>query len=170
MLNVIGISPVKKTLSISALYLIALFHAPSLHAADEYYVQSVKTKVMSGPAFKSTVLGEVDKGYKFISSGKEGGWIKVKFNSGDGYVHSLVLLTHPPKENVWAITGEEEALRRGFRRRASFVIGIEAERGLDMDVEKAGRMGERVDYESLQEIELFTMSSWEIKRFMEGKE
>src|SRR5512146_1235685 len=159
-----------KTIVMSVFIVVALWHAPALHAADEYYVQSVKAKVRSGPTFKSAVLGEVDKGYKFISSGKEGGWIKVKYNNGDGYVQSLVLLTHPPKENLWAITGEEEALRRGFRRRVSSSIGIEADRGLDTDVGKTGSKGERVDYESLQEIELFTMSSSEIQLFMEGKE
>src|SRR5512147_2903210 len=125
--------PMAKTIVMSVFIAVALWHAPALHAADEYYVQSVKAKVMSGPTFKSAVLGEVDKGYKFISSGKEGGWIKVKYNNGDGYVHSLVLLTHPPKENLWVITGEEEALRRGFRRRASSSIGIEAESGFDRD-------------------------------------
>ncbi|HSB33194.1 MAG TPA: SH3 domain-containing protein [Nitrospirota bacterium] len=159
-----------KTIVITVFIAVALWHAPALHAADEYYVQSVKTKVMSGPTFKSAVLGEVDKGYKFISSGKEGGWIKVKYNNGDGYVHSLVLLTHPPKENVWAITGEEEALRRGFRQRASSSIGIEAESGLDLGDRKAGGGREYADYESLREIELFTMSYSEIIQFMEGKE
>ncbi|HSB34875.1 MAG TPA: SH3 domain-containing protein [Nitrospirota bacterium] len=159
-----------KTIVMTVFIAVALWHAPTLYAADEYYVQSVKAKVMSGATFKSVVLGEVDRGNKFISSGKEGGWIKVKYNNGDGYVHSLVLLTHPPKENVWAITADEQELRRGFRRRASSAIGIEADRGLDTDVGNAGSKGERVDYESLQEIELFTMSSWEIKLFMEGNE
>lgn len=159
-----------KTIVITVFIVVALWHAPALHAADEYYVQSVKAKVMSGPTFKSAVLGEVDKGYKFISSGKEGGWIKVKYNNGDGYVHSFVLLMHPPKENVWAITADEQELRSGFRRRASSATGIEADRGLDTDVEKSERKGDRIDYESLQEIELFTMSYSEIIQFMEGKE
>src|SRR5512146_1889634 len=154
-----------KTIVMSVFIVVALWHAPALHAADEYYVQSVKAKVRSGPTFKSAVLGEVDKGYKFISSGKEGGWIKVKYNNGDGYVHSLVLLTHPPKENVWAITADEQELRRAVRRRASSAIGIEADRGLDRDDRKAGGSREYADYESLQEIELFTMSSSEIIRF-----
>jgi hypothetical protein len=71
---------------------------------------------------------------------------------------------------VWAITGDEQGLRRGFRRRASSAIGSETEPGLDTDVGNAGRKGERVDYESLEEIELFTMGSSEVQWFMEGKE
>lgn len=159
-----------KTIVMTVFIAVAILHAPALHAADEYYVQSVKAKVMSGATFKSAVLGEVDRGYKFVSSGKEDGWIKVKYNKTDGYVNSLVLLPHPPKENVWAITGDEQGLRRGFRRRASSAIGFETELGLDTDVGNAGRKDERADYESLEEIELFTMGSSEVQWFMEGKE
>ena len=159
-----------KMIVMSVFIAAALWHAPVLHAAEEYYVQSVKAKVMSGATFKSAVLGEVDRGYKFSSSEKEGGWIKVKYNNGDGYVHSFVLRTHPPKESVSAITGDEQELRRGFRRRTSSSIGVETERGPDTDVGKAGRKAEHADYESLQEVELFTMSSGEVKQFMEGKE
>jgi hypothetical protein len=165
-----------KMIVMSVFVAAALWHAPALHAADEYYVQSVKAKVMSGATFKSAVLGEVDKGHKFISSGKEGEWIKVKYNNGDGYVHSFVLLMHPPVEDTMAVTGEEEALRKGFRRRASSSTGAEAESGLDRDEGKGKGKGkgrgrfDHADYESLEKIELFTISSWEVKRFMEGKE
>ena len=36
----------------------------------EYYVQSVKAKVMSGPSFKSGVIAEVAKGYKLACIGQ----------------------------------------------------------------------------------------------------
>src|SRR5512143_1555156 len=91
----LGRSHMAKMIVMSVFIAAALWHAPVLHAADEYYVQSVKAKVMSGATFKSAVLGEVDRGYKFSSSEKEGGWIKVKYKNGDGYVHSFVLRTHP---------------------------------------------------------------------------
>lgn len=147
-----------------------LWHAPALHAANAYYVQSAKAAVMSGPTFKSTVLGEVGRGYEFFSSGKEGGWVKVGYNNGEGYVHSLVLLTHPPIENVSAITVDEQEMKKGFRRRASSYISSEAERILNRDDRKAQGHDEQADYASLEKIELFTMSSREVRLFMEGKQ
>jgi len=42
--------------------LAAVLLAGSVYAADTYYVQSVKAKVLSAPSFKSNVLGEASKG------------------------------------------------------------------------------------------------------------
>jgi SH3 domain-containing protein len=169
-LYTIGRSPVKKTMAISALSVMMFWHAPDLYAEDTYYVQSAKAKVMSGATFKSTVLGEVGRGHKFLVSGKEGGWAKVGYHKGDGYVHSLVLLTHPPFEKATAITADEQELQKGFRRRASSFRSAEEERGLDRDDRKGPGHDEKADYESLEKIELFTMSSREVKQFMEEKQ
>ena len=147
-----------------------LWHAPASHAESAYYVQSVKAKVMSGPTFKSAVLGEVGRGYEFPSTGKEGRWVKVRYGKGEGYVHSLVLLTHPPLEHVSAITADEQEMKKGFRRRASSYIGSEGERGLNRGDRKGPDYDDQIDYASLEMIELFTMSSWEVMRFSEGKQ
>jgi hypothetical protein len=159
--------PVTKTIVILAFIVVVLWQAPTLHAETTYYVQSAKAKVMSGATFTSTVLGEVDRGYEFLSSGTEGRWVKVKYKNGEGYVHSFVLLLYPPIENVSAITADEQEIRRGFRRRVSSPISSEAQGGLDR---KEPGHDEKADYESLEKIELFTMSSREIRRFMEGKQ
>jgi hypothetical protein len=166
----LGRCPVTKTIVMTVILAAVLGHAPALHAETAYYVQSAKAPVMSGPTFKSAVLGEVGRGYEFLSLGQEGRWVKVRYNKGEGYVHSIVLLTHPPLENVSAITADEQEMRKGFRRRASSYISSEAEHGLYRDDRKGPGHDEQADYASLEKIELFTMSSREVRRFMEGKQ
>jgi hypothetical protein len=124
---------------------------------------------MSDPTFKSAVLGEVGRGYEFLSSGKEGRWVKVRYGKGEGYVHSLVLLTHPPLEYVSAITADEQEMKKGFRRRSSSYIYSEEVSGLSRNDRKGPGHDGQADYESLEKIELFTMSSLEVQRFLEGK-
>jgi uncharacterized protein YgiM (DUF1202 family) len=153
----------KKTIVLSALILAVIYPPQALYAETAYYVQSATAKVMSGATFKSTVLGEVGRGYKFLSSGKEGAWVKVTYNNQDGYVPSLVLLTHPPLNEATVFTGDAQEMRTGFHRRASEIsaLSTDSRKGPDRD--------KQADYESLEKIELFTMSSREVKRFMEGR-
>jgi hypothetical protein len=96
--------------------------------------------------------------------------VKVRYGKVEGYVHSLVLLTHPPLEYVSAITADEQEMKKGFRRRSSSYINLEEEGGLNRNDRKRLGHDEQADYESLEKIELFTMSSWEVRRFMEGEQ
>jgi hypothetical protein len=45
--------------------MVIIIFASAVHAQGEYYVQSVKAKVMSATSFKAAVMGEVVKGFKF---------------------------------------------------------------------------------------------------------
>lgn len=139
-----------------------------LWAQDVYFVQSVKAKVMSGPAFKSKVLGEAVKGAKLVSSGKEGNWIKVSFSSKVGYVSAMLLSTHPPMERVSLIRGEEGDIKQSVRRRASTYTSAAAARGLAADDRRRLSRDEKVDYGSLEKMEAFQVSAGDISRFMEG--
>jgi uncharacterized protein YgiM (DUF1202 family) len=159
----------KKTYAMSVFVLAGLLSASVLHAETAYYVQSVKAKVMSGTSFKSAVLGEVGKGFKFLSSGKEGAWVKVRFNDKDGFVHSLVLATHPPLEKTAFITGDEHEMQEGVRRRASSFTSAAAARGLATDDRKRLSTAETADYEGLDWVDSFTVSPEELRQFMEGK-
>jgi uncharacterized protein YgiM (DUF1202 family) len=142
--------------------------AAALYAQTVYYVQSVKAKVMSGAAFKSPVIGEVAKGHKFVSSGREGGWIKVSHGGKDGYVSSLLLSTRPPLEKAALIKGEDAEIKQGVRRRASSYTSAAAARGLAADDRRRLSKEEKVDYESLEKMEAFQLSADEINRFMEA--
>jgi hypothetical protein len=140
-----------------------------LFAETDYYVQSVKAKVMSGPSFKSGIISEVSRGYKLTSSGREGSWVKVRISDKDGYVSSLLVSTHPPFEKTGIIKGEEADIKQGVRRRASSYTSAAAARGLTQDDRRRLGQEEKIDYDSLERVESFTLSPDEINRFMEGK-
>lgn len=159
----------KRILLAPATLMISFFlFAAAASAQGEYYVQSVKAKIMSAATFKSPVLGEVVKGHKFISSGKEGNWIKVKYSDKEGYVSALLLAPHPPFEKTGVIRGDESDINQGVRRRASSYSSAAAARGLAADDRRRLGKEEKVDYESLDKMESFKLSSEEISRFMEG--
>lgn len=139
-----------------------------LYAQTEYYVQSVKAKVMSGPSFKSGVISEVSKGEKLTSSGRDGSWVKVRISGKDGYVSSLLVSTHPPFEKTGVIKGEEADINQGVRRRASSYTSAAAARGLTSDDRRRLGQEEKSDFESLEKMEAFTLSPDEVTRFIEG--
>lgn len=159
----------RKMLLLLVMVVVSVFFSTALYAQTVYYVQSVKAKVMSGASFKSGVIAEVGKGHKLISSGREGSWIKVKFNDKDGYVSSLLAATHPPFEKMGVIKGEDAEIKQGVRRRASSYTSAAAARGLAQDDRRRLSKEEKVDYESLEKVESFQLSSDEISRFMEGR-
>jgi hypothetical protein len=138
-----------------------------LYAAD-MYVQSLKAKIMSGPSFKSEVLGEAGKGTKLAASGKEGSWIKITFKNKQGYASSMLLSPRPPMERMSLIKGEESDIKQSVRRRASTYTSAAAARGLTQDDRKRLSRDEKSDYGGLDKMESFTVSAEEVSRFMEG--
>ena len=149
--------------------LAGILFSTMLYAQTEYYVQSVKAKVMSSPSFKSAVVTEVAKGFKLAASGREGSWVKVRISDKDGYVSSLLVSTHPPFEKTGIIKGEDADIKQGVRRRASSYTSAAAARGLAQDERRRLSKEEAIDYYSLEKVESFALSPEEITRFMEGK-
>ncbi len=158
----------KKRLMSLAACTVGVLYATVLYAQTEYYVQSVKAKVMSGTSFKSTVLGEVGKGFKFASSDKQGNWVRVRYKDRDGYISSLVLSTHPPLSRTGIIKAEDSEIKQGVRRRASSFTSAAAARGLAQDDRRRLGKEEKADYDALDKIESFKLSPADISRFMEG--
>lgn len=159
-----------RTFLLSIMAAMGVLFATTLHAQTEYYVQSVKAKVMSGPSFRSGIIFEASRGYKFSSSGREGSWVKVRLSDKDGYVSSLLLATRPPFEKTGVIKGEDAEIKHGVRRRASSYTSAAAARGLTRDDRRRLSKEEKTDYESLEKVEAFTLSSDEVSRFSEGNE
>ncbi len=149
--------------------LVVLLFAGSAFGGDTYYVQSLKAKIMSAPSFKAEVLGDAVKGTKFISSGREGSWIKVVYKGKHGYISSMLLSPHAPMERVSLIRGEEADIKQSVRRRASTYTSAAAARGLAADDRRRLSREEKVDYGALEKIETFTLSDEDIARFKEGK-
>ncbi len=158
----------KKIFLCMAVFMMSAWFSTELYAQSEYYVQSVKAKVMSGTSFKSQVLGEVGKGFKVLSTGKQGSWVKVRFKDRDGYVSSLVLAKHPPLNKAGIIRADDTEIKQGVRRRASSYTSAAAARGLAQDDRRRLGKEEKADYDSLDKIESFKLSPEEITRFMEG--
>lgn len=137
-------------------------------AQEQYYVQSLKARIMSAPSFKAALVAEAGKGTKLTSSGKEGSWIKVEFGQKAGYVSSLLLSKTPPMQKVTLIKGNEDDIKKSVRRRASTYTSAAAARGLTQDDRRRVSTQEKVDYGSLEKMETFTVTSEEVARFMEG--
>lgn len=148
---------------------VLLLLSNKLWAQDVYYVQSLKAKIMSGPSFKSQVLGEVGKGLRLSSSARQGSWVKVVYNAKEGYISSMLLSTHPPMARQGLIKGEESDIKQSVRRRASTYTSAAAARGLAADDRRRLSRDEKVDYGALEKMESFTVSADEVSRFMEGK-
>lgn len=140
----------------------------SVHAADTYYVQSVKAKVLSAPSFKSTVLGEASKGTKLTAVGKEGNWVKVSYYGKDGYVSALLVTPYPPMARAGLIKADEADFQQGVRRRASTYTSAAAARGLAADDRRRLSGEEKSDYSGLEKMEAFMVTEAEIAKFMEG--
>lgn len=158
---------VKKISLLTIPFLILLF-STLLIAEDVFYVQSLKAKVMSAPSFKSAVLGEVSKGNKLVVTGREGSWVKVRYDAKEGYVSSLLLSTHPPIEKQAFLKGEEPEIKEGVRRRASTFASAAAARGLTQDDRRRISREEKIDYGSLEKVDALSVSTEEVMRFMEG--
>lgn len=158
----------KKNILIGTLIFGLSVIAGAAFAQGEYFVQSVKAKVMTTPSFKGSVLAEVAKGHKFASLGKEGSWIKVKHDSKEGYVSALLLGTREPMGRVGLIKGEDSEIKQGVRRRASTYTSAAAARGLTHEDRQRASVVEEVDYKALETIEAIAFSQEDISRFAEG--
>ncbi len=140
----------------------------TVNAQETYYVQSAKAKIMASPSFKAAVLGEAFKGFKLAAIGKQGMWMKVRFNDKDGFVSTLLVSNRPPMEKVGVIKGDDSEIKQGVRRRASSYTSAAAARGLAQDDRRRLSREEKSDYESIEKMESFTLSAEEVSRFMEG--
>lgn len=140
----------------------------SVFAAETVYVQSVKAKVMAEPSLKAEVVGEVAKGHRFDGAVKEGGWVKVKMGTREGFVSALLVGPKPPLDKQGLI-GEESEIREGARRRASTFASAAAARGLTADDRRRLGKEEKVNYEALDKVEAFSLTEKEITAFAEGK-
>lgn len=137
-------------------------------AQDVMYVQSAKAKIMSGPSFKSVVMGTVSRGTRFLVLGKDASWIKVKFDYQHGYVPALVLSQRPPMTRVNAVKIEQADLGPTVRRRASTFASAAAARGLTAEDRRRMSREESSDFEALQKVEAVVLGADEVSKFQEG--
>ncbi|MBI3479441.1 MAG: SH3 domain-containing protein [Nitrosomonadales bacterium] len=157
----------KKQLASCAVFCVFLFCAGALHA-QAYYVQSISAKVRAEPSFKAKVIAEVGKGKMLTATGLEGSWIKVKIDSVDGYIPSLLLSTHPPLATTVVIKAEDTEIKQGVRRRASSFSSAAAARGLTKEDRQRDSIEEGANYNDLKKMESLHIPADEVTRFNEG--
>jgi len=145
---------------------LVLLSLTALYGEEVFYVQSLRAKIMASPSLKSDVIAEVERGYKLISIGREGSWIKVKFKDKDGYVASVLVSEYPPIGRQGLITGEETTIKEGARRRASTFVSAAAARGLTPEERKRLSKEVQANYEALEKVESISISDEELERFI----
>lgn len=143
--------------------------AGASYAQETYYVQSKKAKIMMKPSFSAGIVGEVAKGTKLTSSGKEGSWVKVVYNNKAGYVSSFVVANHAPLDREGVIRADQGDIKQNVRRRASTYTSAAAARGLTADDRRRLSTEEEVNYRALEKIEAFKIKDDEIVQFAEGR-
>jgi uncharacterized protein YgiM (DUF1202 family) len=145
-----------------------MFCVAAACAAQAYYVQSVKAKILSAPSFRSNVVAEVGMGQMLTLSRKEGSWLKVEFGGKEGYVSSLLVSTHPPLKRVGFIKADDTEIKQGVRRRSSSFASAAAARGLTKEDRVRADVDESVDYRALYNMETLSFSDDEVTKFVEG--
>jgi uncharacterized protein YgiM (DUF1202 family) len=137
-------------------------------AQETYYVQSVKAKVMSAASFKANVLGEVNRGTRIGSTGREGSWVKINYNGKAAYVAAILLSVTPPMTKHTMIKADNSEFQQGVRRRASTYTSAAAARGLAADDRRRLSGDDKLDYDGLERVEKFSVTDTDLAKFMEG--
>jgi len=156
-----------RSIFVPVLFLGFLLAASSVFAQQNYYVQSLRAKVLSAPSFKASVLGEASRGTKLQAIKKEGRWVKIKFYGKTGYVASLLVTPYPPLARRGLIRAEGGDFQQSVRRRASTYTSAAAARGLAQDDRRRISGQEKSDFDALERVEAFTVSDADVARFME---
>lgn len=153
-----------------AVLLVCLLSAGTRAGAETLFVQSLKADLLAEPRFGAPVVATVPKGTELDLLETGQGWHRAGVDGKAGWVPRLLVADHPPLQRASLLTGNEETLEGGARRRASAVTTAGAARGLT--AEDRGRVGaEDVDYRALARLEALVVDDQEAVRFLrEGLE
>ena len=120
--------------------------------AKPMYVRSARTDLLQMPKHKSTKLAMIKRGTKVEQLEKQGRWIKISFESKEGWVPSLVLSNKPIRRRV-SLLAQKTDISSKARRRASVYSSTAAARGLtDSGRKRVSDIGSP-NYEALRNIE-----------------
>jgi uncharacterized protein YgiM (DUF1202 family) len=159
----------QKRILVLSVFAANIFYAAVACAAQAYYVQSVKAKILATPSFRSAVVTEVGMGQMLTMERKDGSWIKVSIGGKEGYISSLLVSTHPPLKKVGFIKTDDAEIKMGVRRRSSSFTSAAAARGLTKEDRKRADVEDTVDYGALRNMESVSFSEDEVSQFMQGE-
>lgn len=154
--------------SIVLVLLSVLIHLPlTTSAADDVlFVQPFKAKIFSKPAISSEVLGTVESGFQFISTGREGGWVKLVYKGKAGFVPLVQTAKTPPLGKSVAQSGEAGPKLGARARTSSSSAVVAGMKGLTYEDRARVTKGERSDFGALDKVDGLKISPEELKQFL----
>ena len=118
--------------------LFIILFAATASFGDVVYVSSMKTDLYSEAKRNSAKIGELQRGAELTVISKEGSWIRVKYNSKEGYVSKIVTSAKKPGEKMSLLASADQNTRIHARKRASSDVTAASARGL---FDEGGRSG-----------------------------
>lgn len=144
--------------------------SPTVYAAEDVlFVQPFKAKIFSKPSISSDVLGTVESGFKFSSTGREGSWVKLDFKGKHGFIPAVQAAKTPPLGKVAAQSGEAGPKLGARARTSSSSAVVAGMKGLTYEDRARVTKGERSDFGALDKVDALKISPEELKQFqLEG--
>lgn len=148
---------------------VILLFSSAASSDEPLFVQPFKAKIYAKPSLASDVLGTVESGFPFVSSGTEGRWLKFDFKGKQGFIPAVQVAKTPPLGKTGS-QGVETAPKLSARVRTSSSSAVVAGmKGLTYEDRARVIKGERSDFEALEKIDALKISPEELKQFqLEG--
>ena len=129
------------------------------------YVQPYRAKIFAKPSIASDVLDSVDSGYQFVSSGKDGIWIKLIYEGKQGFIPAAQVARTPPLgKNV--VQGLDNTPKLNARARTSTTTAVVAGmKGLTYEDRARITKGERSDFDALDKVDALKITQEELDSF-----
>lgn len=139
--------------------------APYAGADEALFVQPYRVKVYAKPSIAAEVLGSADSGFKFVSTGRDGNWVKLVFKGKQGFVAAVQTARTPPLGKS-ASQVVETAPKLGARARTSSSTAVVAGmKGLTYEDRARITKGETSDFDALDKIEALKILPDELREF-----
>ena len=144
-----------------------LLFAATAFSEDVFFVQPFKVKIYAKPSIGSEVLASVDSGYQFISTGKEGSWIKLTYKGRQGFVPAVQEAKTPPLGKNVAQPADVAPKLTARARTSSSSAVVAGMKGLTYEDRARVTKGERSDFEALDKVDSFKISPHELEQFQQ---
>jgi uncharacterized protein YgiM (DUF1202 family) len=151
-------------LTVGSLFFLSATHAS---AAETLFVQPYRVNIHAGPSLASGVLGSADSGFQFVSSGRNGNWVRLTFNGKQGFIPAVQTAKTPPLGKS-AAAGATPKLNARSRASSSSAI-VAGMKGLTYEDRARVAKGERSDFGALDKVDALKISPEELALFhLEG--
>lgn len=138
-------------------------------AEDVLFVQPFKAKIFSKPAISSDVLGTVESGFQFTSTGREGSWVKLVYKGKAGFVPAVQTAKTPPLGKSAAQSGDTSPKLGARARTSSSSAVVAGMKGLTYEDRARVTKGEHSDFGALDKVDALKITPEELKQFqLEG--